>query len=122
MLRAGRTGDAEATLSRGMAMFEADSRPKIPGERALWLYKRGAARLAQRRLAEARSDLTAAAEGQPMDWARGRIHLDLGRTDDLLGRRDDAVAAYRLARGLCAAHADRACVADAERLLKTPLK
>ena len=44
-IRAGHADEADAALTRGLAAFEEDTRPKIPGEHALWLYKRGLARL-----------------------------------------------------------------------------
>ncbi len=48
-LRAGRPADAERYLSEGFARFADDGRPRMFGENALWLYKRGAARAAVRR-------------------------------------------------------------------------
>ena len=121
-IRAGRAAEAEATLSRGLAVFDKDERPKIPGERALWLYKRGAARLSLNHLADARADLDAALQNQPVEWTKGRIELDLGMVSDLTGRRPEALAAYRLAQTLCESHNDLACAGDAERLMKRPFR
>ena len=78
-LRAGRAADAERFLSEGLARFADDDRPRMFGEDALWLYKRGAARAALGRGAEAEQDLRKAVtlEGRP--WVHGRAHLELGK-------------------------------------------
>ena len=44
-LRAGRAADAEQFLSEGLKRLASDSRPRMFGEEALWLQKRGAARV-----------------------------------------------------------------------------
>jgi tetratricopeptide (TPR) repeat protein len=121
-IRAGRAPEAEATLTRGLATHDSDGRPKIPGERALWLYKRGVARVAQRELAEGRRDLDAARAEGPAEWTRGRIELESGRIADLGGRRADALRAYQQARRICAGANDAVCVADATRLLQRPFR
>jgi tetratricopeptide (TPR) repeat protein len=100
--RAGRAAEAEAIFTRGLAVHDQDGRTKVPGERAIWLYKRAAARIAQRRLAEAQTDLDAARQGAPSEWAQGRLHLETGRLADLRGRRPEALASYRQAQLLCA--------------------
>src|SRR5688572_30442069 len=43
--RAGRAAEAEEVLTKGIAWHDRDTRPKIPGERAMWIYKRGMARV-----------------------------------------------------------------------------
>lgn len=121
-IRAGRALEADATLTRGMAAFDKDDRRKIPGERAFWLYKRGVARLNLNRLADARADLDAALQSQPIEWTRGRIELEMGKVADLTGRRPDALSAYRTAQALCALHNDPVCAGEAERLLKRPFR
>src|SRR5688572_10250433 len=55
--RANRAAEAEALLTEGLAMLARDNRAKIPGEDALWHYKRGAARVMLRRADEAMADL-----------------------------------------------------------------
>jgi hypothetical protein len=120
--RAGRPAEAEAALTRGIAMFDRDERAKIPGERAIWLHKRGQARVALRRLPEARADLDLALQSQPIDWTRGRVQLELGRIADLQGRRADAVAAYRQARALCVTNKDTVCSDEAARLTGRPYR
>ena len=121
-IRAGRPAEAEDTLSRGLAFFDRDDRPKIPGERAFWLYKRGAARIGLNHLADARADLEAALQNRPVEWARGRIQLELGKIGDLTGRRPDALSAYQLAKNICGLRNDPDCADEADRLIRKPFK
>jgi tetratricopeptide (TPR) repeat protein len=115
-IRAGRAADAEATLTQGINGLDQDARPKVPGERAYWLYKRGLARVILRKLDGARSDLQTAQQSLPAGWVNGRIHLELGKIADLTGRRADAVAAYGTAKTTCDANHDTVCSAEASRL------
>ena len=119
-IRAGRAGDANAVLTRGLAAFETDTRPKIRSEHALWLYKRGLARLNLNRPAEAKIDLDRALTVQPLPWVEGRIHVALGKLADLAGRRPDAMAAYTTARTKCTEAADKSCLDEAPQYLKQP--
>jgi tetratricopeptide (TPR) repeat protein len=119
-VRAGRGAEADAILSRGLAALATDTRPRFPNERALWLLKRGMARTEMDRLADARMDLGAGEAEAPSGWIGGRIHLALGRVDDLSGRRSDAVAEYGQSRRLCEAAHDSACVDSANHLLDKP--
>lgn len=100
-IRAGQADRAEAMLTGGLKQLDADSRPKFPGERAVWLWKRGSARISLNRLADARADLDAALTHDPADWIEGRIRTDIGRVHDLAGRRAEALAEYARARTLC---------------------
>ena len=119
-LRAGRAGEAEATLSRGISALDSDPRPKMPGERALWLDKRGAARVLLNRPADAQADLAVALQSSPIEWVRGRLNLELGKLADLGGRRPEAVAFYRLAETIAKAGNDPLGANEAGRLLKRP--
>jgi tetratricopeptide (TPR) repeat protein len=119
-IRAGRNAEAEAILTRGLDALHADLRPKIPGERALWLYKRGLARFAQNHRPEATTDLDAALRSGPVEWVRGRILLTQGKIADLAGRRDEAVAAYRVARDIGLKTNDPGSAAEAGRLIRQP--
>lgn len=119
-IRAGRGIEAEATLTRGLDMLSKDSRPRVPGEEALWLYKRGLARLNLNRPQAAADDLNRALAVGPTNWIRGRIHVERGKLADLAGKRADALAAYREAKALCAANADAICENEANRLLRRP--
>ncbi|MFI5177277.1 MAG: hypothetical protein ACHQO8_01865 [Vicinamibacterales bacterium] len=120
LLRAGHAAEAEAVLTRGFDQLGRDGRPRVPGEQALWLYKRGSARLAARRTDEADADLRAALDHQPVDWVRGRIHLELGKIADLRGQRPSALAEYRQARLIAEVNSDPLCAADAARLQRRP--
>ena len=115
-------GDAEAVLTRGLAVLDQDTRPRLPGERALWLYKRGLARVNLNHPKEAHVDLQEALRSDPLAWVRGRIHVELGKLADLEGRRADAVAAYETAKTACERGSDPACVTEANRLLRQPFR
>jgi len=117
-IRAGRAVEADAALTRGLDDLKRDTRPRVPGEEALWLYKRGLARLNQNRLPAAKADLDAAMNAQPMNWVKGRIYVEIGKIADLGGRRADAMTAYRAGKSLCEANADTLCEAEADRHLK----
>ncbi len=70
-LRAGRPADAARVLTDGMSRFANDTRPKMFGEEALWLFKRGAAHAALGQTADAEQDLRkAVVVGRPAVGAR----------------------------------------------------
>ena len=119
-LRAGKHAEAEAYLTKGLEMFTHDDRRKIPGERALWLYKRGLARLMLRRPSESRTDLNAALVAEPENWVKGRIRLALGKVADTSGQRTDALTEYRVAQQIAKSANDAVCQAEAERWIKRP--
>jgi len=119
-IRAGRSDEAEAALSRGITAFDSDARPKIPGERALWLYKRGLARTNLGRAADAVADLQNALDAHPLGWTEGRIHVALGHLADLAGNRTEAVAEYTKAKTACKASPDARCKDDAGLGLRQP--
>ncbi len=119
-IRAGRPADAESILTGGLQEFELDPRVKMPGERALWCYKRGAARVALHNAGDAETDLRTALDSQPADWVRGRIHLELGKAHDLLGQRPAALAEYRQARTIADAANDAIGSAAAVRFEHQP--
>jgi len=119
-IRAGKHAEAEAILSAGLQALDRDTRPRIPGERALWLYKRGLARFGRDRRAEAAADFQEALRNSPADWVRGRTLLTLGKISDLNGQRPDAVANYRTAREVCTLAKDAAGSGEATRLLSQP--
>ncbi len=118
-----RSGDgprAEALLTSGLARLDRDARPKGPGERALWIYKRGLARVSMNRIADAESDLRLALTQNPVGWVRGRVHLELGKVADLRGQRPQAVEEYTRARTLCTTHRDPWCEEAAQALQRRP--
>lgn len=120
--RAGRATEAESVLTAGLAWHDRDPRPKVPGERALWLYKRGMSRVSLNHLDPAVADLRAALTNEPLGWVRGRIHIELGKISDLRGQRPAAMAEYLTAIGLCRTHQDPWCVEQATELRKRPFQ
>lgn len=113
--RAGRFVDAEATLTRGLQAFDQDTRPKVPGERALWLYKRGLARLGLLHRLDATADLEAALQAAPVEWTRGRIMLALGRAAMLSGKPQEAIARFKEAKQIAEAINDPLAAGEASR-------
>jgi tetratricopeptide (TPR) repeat protein len=121
-IRAGKHAEAEALLGKGVAALDRDARPRMPGERALWLYKRGLARFHRDRRAEAAADLQACLRSVPTGWVRGRALLTLGKIADLEGRRAEAVENYRNARAAATTGKDPAGASEAARLLSRPYR
>ena len=115
-IRAGKGAEADAVLTEGLRKLDTDYRAKMPGERALWLYKRGSARILLRDTAAARRDLEAALTQGPLGWVQGRITVELGKAADLDGQRAQAVALYQRAAGICQGQQDPACREEATRL------
>lgn len=120
--RAGLAAESEALLTSGLAWHDRDPRPKTPGERALWIYKRGMARVSLNHLPEAESDLRLALTQGPAGWVRGRVHLELGKIADLRGQRPAALEEYSRARALCTTHRDPWCQEQAGDLRKRPFR
>jgi tetratricopeptide (TPR) repeat protein len=119
-LRAGQSARANDILTRGLEALSRDDRPKIPGEQAMWLYKRGEARLAMHRRADAVADLEHALASGPVGWIRGRIEVALGQAADLAGARDRALDWYQRAADTSRAANDPLAEAAAARGLKAP--
>jgi tetratricopeptide (TPR) repeat protein len=88
------------------------------GEDALWYTKRGTARAALGRAAEARLDLEKALAVEGRRWVQGRAHLELGKLD--LKDRDRAAANehLRTAVRLCESDNDATAAAESRRLLR----
>jgi tetratricopeptide (TPR) repeat protein len=118
-LRAGRASQAEAFLTEGLGMLAKEKRPLMPGEAALWHYKRGAARLALSNLAGARSDLNVAIGPGAQDWVRGRAHAELARLAIRGGDAVGARASAGKAESLCRQGSDPVCVEDARTLARS---
>lgn len=117
LLRAGRASEAEGLLTEGFRMFAAETRARIPGEEALWRYKRGAARAALGR-ADAPADLQRAAAPDAQAWVGGRARVELGRIALARGDRSTAAASARAAESLCGQGNDPECVVEARALLR----
>lgn len=115
-VRGGRPADADALLSEGIATLAHDARPRIPGEEALWHYKRGAARVMLRRRDDAMADLRVALGPDAALWVQGRAHLEMAR---LAGQAEDRAEAQRQvaqALSICEKGNDPICVAEAKNI------
>ena len=76
-LRAGRAAEARASIEHGLAMLDADPRPRADGEVARWHYHYGVAlaRLSQIELAG--RHLRAAWQGETHEWVRRAARAEL---------------------------------------------
>ena len=117
-LRAGRPADAERILTDGINRFAGDTRQRMFGEDALWSYKRGAARAALGRNAEARVDLDKSLSVEGRGWVHGRARLELGQLALKDGARAAAAEHFRSAIRLCEGDNDLPSAELARRLLK----
>jgi Flp pilus assembly protein TadD len=70
------------------------------GEEALWLLKRGTARLALNRHVEAEKDLRRSLQLEARRWVAGRTHAELGKLADLRGNRAAARTEFQQAVNL----------------------
>lgn len=118
-LRAGRAKEADDLLTEGMAMLAKDTRARIPGEDALWRYKRGAARAALGRVDAAAEDLRVATGGDAQAWVGGRARVELGRLALKRGDKAAAAAEARQADALCQRGNDPECIEDARKLSRS---
>ena len=117
-LRAGRPAEAERILSDGITRFASDTRQRMFGEHALWLYKRGTARAALGKTTEAEADLRRALGVEGRNWVYGRTHLELGKLALKSGNRAAARDAFQKAIPLCQGDNDPTPADEARRLLK----
>lgn len=118
-LRGGEAERADDLLTEGMDMLARDKRMRVPGEAALWHYKRGAARAALGRTEHALADLKTALNGEAQAWVQGRARTEIGRLALQRGDRATATAEARQAETLCTKGNDPVCVAAARRLLRS---
>jgi tetratricopeptide (TPR) repeat protein len=114
--RANRPGDAETLLTDGLAMLARDTRARIPGEDALWHYKRGAARVLLRRREDAVADLRAALAPGAAGWVQGRAHLEMARLAVQQADRPSALREAAEAIAVCEKNSDPICVDEARRI------
>jgi len=117
-LRAGRPAEAERILNDGMTRFASDTRQRMFGEDALWLYKRGMARAALGKTAEADADLKRALGVEGRKWVYGRTRLELGKLALKRGDRAGAHQEFQQAITLCQSDNDPASAAEARSLMK----
>ena len=116
-VRAKRPAEAETLLSEGIAQLAHDARPKVPGEQALWHYKRGAARVMLGRRDDALADLRIALTPVPAGWVQGRSHLEMARLAQQQGDRAGARREAAEAAAICVRSSDPIC-ADEARAIK----
>ena len=114
--RGNRAAEAEALLTEGLAMLARDNRAKIPGEEALWHYKRGAARVMLRRPDDALADLRKALAPGAAGWVQGRAHLEMARLALQRGDRTAARQTAAQAAAICGQSGDPICVDEAKRV------
>jgi tetratricopeptide (TPR) repeat protein len=117
-LRAGRPANAERFLNDGMSRLADDRRTRMFGEDALWRYKRGAARSALGRAADAEADLRLAIQGEGRKWVHGRSHLEMGKLALKAGDRRRANEELQAAVKLCEGDNDPEFAEEARRLLR----
>lgn len=117
-LRAGRFADAVELLSEGMRAIPADETRRIPGEEALWRYKRGAAFGGLKKFDQAAADLKLAANPAAQAWVHGRARVELARLALTRGDRATASTEAKQGQELCRKGNDSACVDEAKRLLR----
>jgi tetratricopeptide (TPR) repeat protein len=118
-LRAGQGRQADELLSEGLAALAKDQRPRMPGEEALWHYKRGAARALLGRTEDATADLKFALGADPQPWVNGRARVELGRLALTRGDRGSAANEAKQAVTLCERGNDPVCVQDARSVLRS---
>jgi tetratricopeptide (TPR) repeat protein len=118
-LRAGRGQLADELLTQGLAALARDQRPRMPGEEALWHYKRGAARALLGRTEDATADLNFALGADPQPWVNGRARVELGRLALKRGDRASAATEAKQAETLCERGNDPVCVQDARSVLRS---
>ncbi len=117
-LRAGRPADAARFLDDGIRRFASDGRPRMFGEDALWYYKRGTARAALGRAADARADLTKAIASEGRGWVHGRTEFELGRLDVKSRQIGSAREHLQTAVRLCDSDNDGGTADDARQMLR----
>jgi hypothetical protein len=91
----------------------------MPGEEALWHYKRGAARALLGRTEDATADLKFALGTDPQPWVNGRARVELGRLALKRGDRSSAADEAKQAETLCERGNDPVCVQDARSVLRS---
>jgi tetratricopeptide (TPR) repeat protein len=117
-LRAGRFELAASLLTEGLRMMPADEDRRIPGEEALWRYKRGAALVAMKQFDPALNDLKIAATPSAQGWVHGRARVELARMALQKGNRQAAAVEARQAQSLCEKGNDPVCLEAARKLLR----
>ena len=118
-LRAGRHAQAAGILTEGLGVLAQETRMRMPGEEALWRYKRGTARAGNGDVAGARADLESASVPGAQDWVRGRAFAELARLAIRAGDHTSGRGLAGRAETLCRQGSDPACVNDARSLVRS---
>jgi Flp pilus assembly protein TadD len=121
-LRAGNAVEAERQLAAGLKLLASDGRPRMFGEDALWLQKRGAALLALDRVASAETELRRVLMLESRRWVAGRAHAELGKIADLRNDRAAARSHFRQAVELSEEDNDSIGADAARRWIDTPYR
>src|SRR5262249_42065649 len=116
--RADKPPHAEHFLTQRRPRPARDPRPQTVGGGPPWLYKRGVARAALGRNADAQADLEKALTVEGRDWAHGRAHLELGKLALKTSNRVSAREHFKQAARLCEGDNDKAAAEEARKLLK----
>jgi tetratricopeptide (TPR) repeat protein len=117
-IRAEKFQQANDVLTDGMAMLARDTRPRMPGEDALWKYKRGLARAMLGQTEAATADLRGATGPDSMPWVQGRARVELGQLALKAGDRKTALNEAQQATPLCTAGHDPICSEGARALAR----
>lgn len=117
-LRARRYVEANRVLSEGIRRFASDPRPRMPGEDALWYYKRGTARSALNMRSGAEQDFQNVLTFDGQSWIRGRAQLALGKLQLQSGNREHAVEMFRQSAAASQKAGDKTTASEAKELLR----
>lgn len=118
LLRARRPAEADRVLTEGLQLLPGDPRPRMFGEEVFWYFRRGSARAALGRTAEARVDFMRALDSPGRPWVHGRVHTELGRLALDAGDRAEARRHLELAVQLGDSDRDGAAAGRARALLQ----
>ena len=120
-IRANRPAEAERALEAGLAKLNADSRPRIVGEEALWRLKRATARVMTKQPGAAQDDLRFVLDAADARlWVKARAHVELGKIADLGGDRTRARQEYQTGLTLAERSNDSQGRSEARKLLDKP--
>src|SRR5688500_405371 len=111
---------AADTITTGLAAQPNFHEPRVLGERAMWYYIRGAARVTLNDV-RAADDLRQALVSGPRDWIRARTHLELARLALLSGDQRQAKLELEAAERYGRLGADNGTVERAKQLWRERL-
>lgn len=106
---------AEREVTEAFADGIAFSEPAALGERGLWFYTRGVARVLLGRN-DALADMRESVRANPRDWVRARAHVELGRIAVQSGKPEEARVQFAAALHYAKECGDKALADMAKRL------